>query len=618
MATNNRTEERLMTNAVVYVAREKVNFVHLTIEQTYGDHHYFQLCLDYDVMQNSFMSSPADIFELIGKTVSIDLQYGEDIGNAYVFKGIITEAAPTAHKGRHGYILLKGASPTIMLEQGKRMEIYSDMTLAQIFKQVLSRVHDMYIKTAGKPTFTGQAGFLMQYNESDWRFLQRLAWHYGENLFFSGSNLLFGEYEDWEAEELYYDAEITSFEFYSRLLPNTFSRYDYRASKDTTLEKQTSSGIENSNQYMDTASKRSVDLTEKRPPKTPLDIHVNGQAELDELVNRDKTRTAAGTICVKGTSNSYKTTIGRLITIKLNDNISTRSELGTYRVIKSVHRINEMHEYSNEFEAVPAKPEVMPMPEIPTPVAGPMLAKVRDNADPEGQGRIQIDFPFTQNRNEHWLRVMSPHAGSSEDVEKGRGMVFIPEKGDQVMIDFEMGNPNKPFVSGSMFHGNNAFNAEVENYIKGIFSRMGLVFEMNDNPEKLGITLKDKKGNFFHIDSKGNNIEVTALETMTFNAKDIKMNASNNVEIQAEQSIKADAMADVHIGAQKNIDIATDADIQIKSMGATDIKANTDMKIEGQSAKLASSSETEISGINTLVKGKTTNLSGGAHKIEIV
>ncbi|NDV67905.1 type VI secretion system Vgr family protein [Dysgonomonas sp. 25] len=537
MATNNRTEERLMTNAIVHVAREKVNFVHLTIEQTYGDHHYFELCLDYGVMQDSFMSSPADIFELIGKTVSIDLQYGEDIGNAYVFKGIITEAAPTAHKGRHGYILLKGASPTIMLEQGKRIEIYSDMTPAQIFKQVLSRVHDMYIKPAGKPTFTGQAGFLMQYNESDWRFLQRLAWHYGENLFFSGSNLLFGEYEDWEAEELYYNAEITSFEFYSRLLPNTFSRYDYQASKDTTLEKQASSGIENSNQYIDTASKRSVDLTEKCPPKTPLDINVNGQAELDELVKRDKTRTAAATICVRGTSDSYKTTIGRLITLKINDNISTRSELGTYRVIKSIHRINEMHEYSNEFEAVPAKLEVMPMPEIPVPVAGPMLAKVRDNADPEGQGRIQVDFPFTQNRNTYWLRVMSSHAGSSDKVEKGRGMVFIPEKDDQVMVDFEMGNPNKPFVCGSMFHGNNAFNAGVENYIKSIISRMNLALEFNDDPGALGITLKDNIGDLIHIDAKGKNIEITALETITFNAKNMVMNINENLEANIGQDV---------------------------------------------------------------------------------
>lgn len=537
MTTNNRSEKGLLTNAILSIATERVRFIHLSIEQNYGSHHSFQICLDHDVLQSSLMSSPADIFDLLGKSVIIDLQYGNDNGKADVFKGIITEAAPTTHKGRHGYILLRGASPTILLEQGKRTEVYSDMTIAQIFKQILSRVHNMYIKTAGTPTFTGQIGFLMQYNESDWQFLQRIAYHYGENLFFSGSELLFGKYEEWQTEELYYNGDISSLEFGSRLLPNTFIRYNYQPSKDTTLEKQAPSSIENSNQYLDIAAKRSIDLTELRPPKTPLDINLNGQAELDELVKREKTRIAASTIYVKGESSCYKASVGRLITIKLSDKISPRKELGTFRVIKSIHTIDEMHIYTNKFEAVPEKLEVMPMPEIPTPIAGPMLAKVRDNADPDGKGRIQVDFPYTQNRNSYWLRIVSPHAGSSVEVEKGRGMVFIPEIGDQVMIDFEMGNPNKPFVSGSMFHGNNAFNAGTENYIKGFFSRMGLAFEFDDNPASLGITLKDKKGNFIHIDSKGNNIEMTAIETITFNAKNMVMNVDENIKINAGQDL---------------------------------------------------------------------------------
>ncbi len=615
MTTN---KELLKTKAIVSVANNKVRFVHLTIEQSYGEHHSFAIYLDYEELQDMPMSSPVSILELIGKKVYIELQPGNDNGKAYIFNGIITEAIPCMENGRQGQILLRGSSPTIMLEQGRRMEIYSGMTVRQIFKQVLSRTHDMYIDTAGTPTFKGEIAFLMQYNESDWQFLQRLAYMYGENLFFSGSQLLFGEYKEWQPVDLYYNADISFLQFGSRLLPNTFTRYNYQAFRDETLEKQTSSSIENSNEYLDAASKRSVDLTEKRQPKMPLDMNVNGQAELDELVKREKTRTAASTVFISGISDSYRATIGRLITVKLNKNISSRNELGTFRVIKSIHKIDQIGNYTNEFEAVPSQLKVMPMPEIPMPVAGSMPAKVRDNADPDGKGRVLVDFPFTNNRNEYWMRVMSPHAGSSNEVERGRGMVFIPEKGDQVMIDFEMGNPNMPYVSGSMFHGNNAFNTGAENYVKSIISRMGLTLELNDNPSSPGITLKDTKGNLIYIDTKASKIEVTALETLAFNAKDIEINASNNVIIQADASIKADAMADVHIGAQTNIDIASENTLQFKSIGATDIEAKSDMKLSGTTTTLTGLSKTEVAGRQTTIKGEVTTVSGSANKIEVI
>lgn len=572
MATSKSPDERIQTNAIVRVARKKVDFVSLSIEQEYGDHHYFTICLDYDVLQKSFMKSPTELFDLIDQPVSIDLQQGNDNANAYVFKGIITGVVPFSESGKHGYILIKGASPTIMLEQGKRLEIYSEMTLNSIYEQLISRVHQVFIQATGTPTYKNTINFVMQHNESDWRFLQRLAQDYGENLFFSGSDILFGEYEEWKPVTLTYNEEITALDFGSRLLPNAFTRYHYLAENDTVFQKKAPDGIENSNQYVDKVAERSVDLTELCPPKTPMDVAVRGQAELDEMVVRQKTRTAASTNYIAGKSNSYKSTIGRLIDIKLSEKLSEKRELGTYRVIKSIHKIDQNHRYTNEFEAVPASLKVMPMPEIPMPVAGPMRAEVISNADPEGYRRVQVRFPFAQNRCTHWMRVTSPHAGSSNDVDKGRGMNFTPEKGDQVMVDFEYGNPNFPFITGSIFHGKNASDAGMENYIKSIISRMGLTFEMDDNPASLGITLKDKKGNFIHIDSKGNNIELTAIETMTLNSKNMIVNVEEDMDINIGKNFTQ------KIGENRTIDV--EGDIQTTSMNKTEsINQNVDITI---------------------------------------
>ena len=50
-----------------------------------------------------------------------------------------------------------------------------------------------------------------------------------------------------------------------------------------------------------------------------------------------------------------------------------------------------------------------------------------------------------------WIRVLTPDAGSSGKVSSNRGFVFIPEKGDQVMIGFHYNDPNRPYVQGSLF-----------------------------------------------------------------------------------------------------------------------------------------------------------------------
>ena len=45
-----------------------------------------------------------------------------------------------------------------------------------------------------------------------------------------------------------------------------------------------------------------------------------------------------------------------------------------------------------------------------------------------------------------WIRVLSPHAGPNQ------GIQFIPEIGDQVLVDFEGGDAESPYVVGSLYH----------------------------------------------------------------------------------------------------------------------------------------------------------------------
>lgn len=558
MNSSNLLDEKHLINAIVRVGGKKVNAVYLNIEQTYGQHHHFEVALDYDINGNTFMEDPAEQIELIGRMVVIDIQHGNDNASAYVFKGVITQISQSGKEGRHGYLILKGSSPTIMLERGRRMDIYSDMTLHNIFNKLIDGVYTDYMKNVNNPTYENKVDFLMQYNETDWAFLQRIAYLYGENLFYSGSEILFGNYREWESVKLTYDKEITDIQFTSKMLPNSSISYQYIADQDTLIEKQSPDKIENSNSFLDKTAEQNRALTVEKPAKAMISAPINSKSELDELVKRNKTRTAAQTIMITGKAKTYEASIGRLITISMPDNISNRKELGTYRVIKSVHRIDENNRYINEFEAVPASLQTMPVAEPQMPVVDSILGKVTSNEDPKGLGRVLVDFPFANQYNKTWIRVMTPGAGSSEEVNTNRGMIFIPEKGDQVMVGFEHNDSGKPFVMGSMFHGKNTTGGGIDNHIKTVITRSGHTLEFDDAPDTLGITLKDKKGNFLHIDTKGNNIEITALETMTLNAKNINLNADENITTVSGNNTDIQVGKDFNQNVNKDIRITAD------------------------------------------------------------
>ena len=80
-----------------------------------------------------------------------------------------------------------------------------------------------------------------------------------------------------------------------------------------------------------------------------------------------------------------------------------------------------------------------------------------------------------------WIRVMTPDGGGCRDgVETNRGFVFIPEVGDHVLVGFRHGDPNRPYVMGSLFNGITGGGGGKGNSCKSITTRSGSTLAMND------------------------------------------------------------------------------------------------------------------------------------------
>lgn len=176
---------------------------------------------------------------------------------------------------------------------------------------------------------------------------------------------------------------------------------------------------------------------------------------------------------------------------------------------------------------------------------GVVPAQVVSLADPDGQGRIQIELPWSPDseggRYLAWARMATLFAGGN------RGSWFLPDIGDEVLVAFEHGNPRRPYVLGGLWNGTDAppdASHSDANNRKLIRTRNGvtLMFDDSDGQEKLHIEtpggqkvkLSDGPGMVEIEDSNGNSV--------TLDASGVTVSASGLVKVEAS-TVTIDATA---------------------------------------------------------------------------
>ena len=95
-------------------------------------------------------------------------------------------------------------------------------------------------------------------------------------------------------------------------------------------------------------------------------------------------------------------------------------------------------------KAIPCPPL---MPEIPTVrTAEAQVAFVEDNLDPNRFGRVRVRYPWQPEDGDKspWVRMATPFATA------GGGVTFRPCTGDEVLLNYEDGNIERPYIVGSL------------------------------------------------------------------------------------------------------------------------------------------------------------------------
>jgi uncharacterized protein involved in type VI secretion and phage assembly len=205
-------------------------------------------------------------------------------------------------------------------------------------------------------------------------------------------------------------------------------------------------------------------------------------------------------------------------------------------------------------------------------IYGVTIGVVTNNKDPEKLGRVKVKFPWLSEQDESaWARVLSPMAG------KDRGFYFLPEVNDEVLVAFEHGDINFPYVLGALWNGKDKpplTNEDGKNNQRVIKSRSGHSIILDDTDGKEKIIIQDKTGkNQIMIDSKENTMSIKVEKDLTIETKGkIILKSSNddisieckNLSIKAQQNYKLEAGANCSIKAKAKYELQASSGLEIK------------------------------------------------------
>lgn len=208
-------------------------------------------------------------------------------------------------------------------------------------------------------------------------------------------------------------------------------------------------------------------------------------------------------------------------------------------------------------------------------VQGVYVGIVTDNKDPENLGRVKVKIPILDDKNAlDWARMTTLMAGG------GRGTLFLPEVGDEVLVAFQMGDIREPIVIGSLWNkqGPPPSGKDEKNNIRKITSRAGHEMMFDDTDGNGKITMKTKKGQQLEISEKDDTIKLQEQNGQTIIT--IKGGSSNEIEVKSGTTkIVINNKGDATIESSKAIKLKS-TQIAIEATATLDLKASAALNLK--------------------------------------
>lgn len=569
------------------------------------------------------------------------------------FEGFISNARAYREASEY-YIQVTALSNDAKMFSHPNNYMFNDYKLADIVTEMVKSEYGLELE--GKPAHDSAIHYTVQYNEGDYQFLQRMAVRYGEWMFSTGKKLHFGKLENQEEIQLKYPSQDMS-EYNVRLQTSHINYgyynmlYNHRNAVSYglgTSQEITGSALNDSTWV---SSKQVYSRVTRRVTQgagLESDDEVTGFKEQEdeniklhaEPLFAEQRRIRSNMVVYSGTSYCSRMKIGSKLTIKddyISSDSSKKSEVEQDVILITglTHTFNVNGEYENNFQGIPATIDYPPYTDqnIFPRCDHPVRAVVIDTEDPKHWGRVRVRFPWQQreywgkhgdkekNGISPWIHVAQPYNGANDQDGGFYGVHLIPEIFTTVLVDFEEGNYERPYVLSCFFDMEYPIDSKWypgHNNVKAIRTASGHTIEIHDTETA------DDLGNSGYIriyDNKKNDYEVLlSTEKKLISLKttgDISLKAGGNITLQAGGGINAKAGGEINANAGSNISESAGggisgsagADVSFNAGSSMNLEAGSDMTASaGAKMDLAASNNMSMSAGEDLVAAASNDM----------
>jgi type VI secretion system secreted protein VgrG len=398
--------------------------------------------------------------DIVGSDAVLEIRSGDSVRHVH---GIVSDFEQ-GELGKKVTAYRAVLVPTVWKLRNRRASrIFQDLNVAEIVEKVLTKagIQASAFRFALQGTYKKRE-YCVQYRETDWAFVCRLleeegiAFFFehmedGHGLVFSDNNAAFAPVAGnasvvfrTSAGALQSDEHVSQFLFSQRVRPEKVTLRDYDFKKPTLSLEQ------------DASSKDDLEIYDYPgdydDPKEGARL---AKVRLEEL--RASRRTGDGDAVCPRLVPGFTFTM----TEHPRDDFNRK-----YLVTRVEHHgiVADMGDagekvYENRFQVIPADvpfrpPLVTPKPAVRGVQTAFVVGPAGDEIYTDEHGRVKVHFHWdregaSDDHDSCWIRVAQISAGSAW------GAVFLPRIGHEVVVDFIEGDPDRPLVVGSVYHGTN-------------------------------------------------------------------------------------------------------------------------------------------------------------------
>jgi phage protein D len=483
-----------------------------------------------------------------------------------LFEGEITAIETNFSGTSQAPIIVRGYDVSHRLHRGRYSRSFLNMTDSDIVKKITKEVG---IKSNQISPSGVAHDYVFQSNQTNMEFLRERANRIGFELFIQDGEINFRKPKA-EAKELTlkwlvdlhsFRVKVTSAEQVQEVEVRGWDYSQKRAIVSTAkaakviTETQNGKGSDTSNKFNGTSAAPKMIVVDK-PIFNSKEAETMAQALCDELGGKF--------ICADAkTEGNGNVRPGKVVKIE-----ELGQHSGKYYITETRHVYQE-RVYITEFSVrslrgedffanLNSKPKIQPGQSF-------LVGIVTDNEDPEGWGRVKVKYPtLTEEHTSNWARIVSIGAGTN------RGIYWLPELDDEVLVAFEHGDIHRPYIIGGVWNG------------------------QDPTPQKIGETVVDGKvrlrvsktrcghKTWFVDEDKGGEKRGYYIQTGTGKGHSLRLNDTEKfVEIETAGGHKV-RMSD----SDSTVTISSTGNLKIEAKGNIEIKANGTITMNGAMIKL--------------------------------